>query len=578
MSRIHLGIHCSLQPDGALPADGNVAISVDGRPIFAIAEERVSRRKYDGDFRQSLAYALQRTGIAASDVDLVGVSTFSRWVDAPDSDFDDIRAMVRASLGVDVPIHIARSHHEIHAWAAAAYCPEPDALVAVFDNEGSILQRPGGGYASLAFERTSYYRRRGDDLELIARDHFAPGEVGYGKAYSKVTRYLGFQSYQESGKTMGLAPFGVRPPHFPDLFARSEGAVTGLANGPDGLRDLEAWFASHGIALDPRLAGEAVRKRDADLAFWIQDELERSVAHRLRSLVSQFAPRAVALSGGVALNCVMNAKLREALPVTDIFVPPSPGDAGLAVGVLAWLERLTQGRIPCFPASPYMGGSFNRDETLKAVADSAGEVEAVEIADPVADCAERLTQGAIMGWVQGASEYGPRSLGARSIVADPRNPWMKEVLNNLVKSREWFRPYAPAVLATEAHRYFEEPFSSPYMMHTAVCKPACVRDAPAAVHVDGTARLQTVGEAESPDFFALIKAFGQRTGVPILLNTSFNLGGEPIVESPADAVRTLLNCPRLDLIYVGAIRIQRAAGQGHGSHQQRREVTDHAPA
>jgi len=559
MTRVQIGIHCSLQTDGSMPADGNVAMSRDGQPIFAVAEERVSRRKYDGDFRQGLRYALDRTGVSAGQVEVVGVSTYSRYVESSDADLDDIRTIVRAELGRKAAVEIARSHHEIHAFAAAAYCPEREALIAVLDNEGSLLGAPTGDRAQWAFEKSSYYRRIGEDLELVARDHDGPGEVGYGKAYSKITRYLGFQSYQEAGKTMGLAPFGGPRGDFPQLFERRPGARNAMRNTQDGLKDLESWFEDHAVRLGGPRSGAPISKLQADLAYWIQAELEASVFDRARGLLAATQAKALAMSGGVALNCVMNSRLR-ALPVSDVFVPPSPGDAGLAVGVLAWLERRTQGRIPLFRGTPYLGGDYSAEAAKADLAPFADQFHLDEVADPVADAADHLARGLIVGWMQGGSEYGPRSLGARSILADPRQPWMKEVLNNLVKGREWFRPYAPAVLIERAGEFFEEPFGSPYMMHTARCRDLCIRSAPAAVHVDDTARLQTVHRDLNPMFHRLIEAFADRTGLPILLNTSFNLGGEPIVEKPSDVARTLLNCPRLDLAYVGAIRLRRREG------------------
>jgi carbamoyltransferase len=561
MTEVILGVHCATQLDGRYAADGNVAVVVNGRPAFAVAQERVTRRKYDGGFVEAARYALDTVGLSIGDVDAVAVSTFGRPDGPGEPENQAVARLVEDALGSGPEYGVVPSHHLVHAMSAAAQCGYDRALVAVIDNEGSIL---GPRFAPSLWphplERTSYYLLDGDTLTLVARDHADPAEVGYGKAYSKVTRYVGFRSYQESGKTMALAAFGDRD-RFGGLRLFEDDTTdrprTRLRNSEDGLRDLADFFAAAGVELPPpSRAGDRLHPLHIDLAAWCQAELEDSVCRRVRNLANQNGLTAVCGSGGVFLNSVMNRRLQDALETGDVFIPPSPGDQGLALGAAAWWLWESTGRLPRWEAQPYLGGRFDEPAILAAL---AGQDDLVRerIDDVVADAVHELTAGRIVGWFQGRSEYGPRALGNRSILANPADPWSREVLNNLVKHREWFRPYAPVAAAETAAETFELRSPVPFMMHIAPVRDDAVRQLPGGVHVDRSARLQTVSEPQNPNLHRLIKLFAKASGVPAILNTSLNVDGMPIVESPGDAIECFRRAPGMDAIYVGPYKVTR---------------------
>ena len=562
MTDVILGVHCALQPDGRYAADGNVALVVDGAPVFAVAQERVTRRKYDGGFAEAAEHTLNTIGLSISDVRTVAISTFGRPDVPGDAENHEVASAVRETLGEGPDYQVLPSHHLAHALSAAAQCGYDRALVAVIDNEGSIL---GSRQAPVLWrhplERTSYYLLDGDELTLVARDHADAGEVGYGKAYSKVTRYVGFRSYQESGKTMALAAFGDRE-RFGGLRLFEEDATgrpqTRLGNSEDGLRDLAEFFAAADVTLPaPRQAQERLDPIHLDLAAWCQAELEESVSRRVRALAGQHGIAAICGAGGVFLNSVMNRRLQDALNTGDVFVPPSPGDQGLALGAAAWAMHTATGRLPRWSAVPYLGGQYD-ERAVKDALDERPDLVREPVEDAVAEAVRELAAGRIVGWFQGRSEYGPRALGNRSILANPAHPWSREILNNLVKHREWFRPYAPVAVAENAARTFDLRAPVPFMMHVAPARQDAISQLPGGVHVDMSARLQTVTEHQNPELHRLIALFTEVTGVPAVLNTSLNVDGMPIVESPQDAIECFLRAPGMDTIFIGGIRVTRA--------------------
>jgi len=465
VNRVVLGVHLSCPAGGDYTADGNAALVVDGVPVVAIAQERVSRRKYDGGFAEAARYCLQAAGIGIGDVDVVAVSTFGRPDVADAAENVEMTSEITRTLGAGPRVEVVASHHLAHAAAAAAQCPYDRALVAVIDNEGSVIgRRTAGPLWAHALERTSYYLLDGEDLRLVARDHDGPGEVGYGKAYSKVTRYAGFAGYQESGKTMALAAFGDRARFaaVPFFRAADDGHPwTTLGNSEDGLTDLAKFFVEQGVPLPPpRRAGDRFDPAHLDLAAWCQTGLEESVGRRIAGLAAEHDVRAICGAGGVFLNSVMNRSLQDRLQTPDVFVPPSPADAGLALGAAAWSIWRSTGVRPRWTPNPYLGAPYDGGAITAAIA--ASDLVATTVLDPVAAAVSDLRAGRIIGWFDGRSEHGPRALGNRSILADPSDPWAREMLNNRVKHREWFRPYAPVVPESRAHEVFDLPGPVPF--------------------------------------------------------------------------------------------------------------------
>lgn len=564
---VTVGINLTHHPETGLPtSDGGVAIAIDGVVRYACAEERISRSKYDGGFRCSLHNGLAALDLSVEDIDLVGLIGFGQEVDAelPSPLVNE----VRSEVGSSARLVYCSSHHEGHAWAAIAQLAIDDALVVVIDHTGSILESANHGLDNARVEQTSYYLWRDDNLKLVARDHDGPGEVGYGRFYSKVTRYVGFASYHDAGKTMGLAPFGIaeRIGQIPSAFESVGGleitSITDDIYSEDGLVDLSEWLTRNG-ARRPYLKSwnlGDITAEGADLASWGQRSLESSVLRRLRPLVEEFVPAHVIICGGVALNSVLNGLLTREL-ASDVVIPDSPGDAGLSVGALQFAERMAGNKL-LSGFTPYIGRQYTADDVRIALSSiDLSEYVVTEIDDPIEAAADALSQGRVVGWFRGRSEFGPRALGNRSILCAASNPWVKEKVNGFVKRREWFRPFAPSVLAESAADYFEMGGSdSPFMMKTVRARIDRKHKIPSAVHVDGTARVQTVSAESNADFHALISAYARRTGVPVLMNTSFNEGGMPLVETPTDAVTAFINFGAgMDRLYVENYEIRRAS-------------------
>ncbi|MGH3939533.1 MAG: carbamoyltransferase C-terminal domain-containing protein [Pseudonocardiaceae bacterium] len=530
--------------------------------MFAVGQERVTRRKYDGGFVESARYALDAVGISISEVKTVAISTFGQPDAIGDPEHAEVERVVRNVLGDGPSYQVVPSHHLAHALSAAAQCPYERALIAVIDNEGSILgPRAFRELWRHGLERTSYYLLDGENITLVARDHDGPGEVGYGKAYSKVTRFVGFRSYQESGKTMALAAFGD-PGRFGTLRLfqhESDGrAHTAMRNSADGLRDLAEFFSDAGCPLPPpRRPGERLDPAHIDLAAWCQVELEESVGQRIHALAKEHHIRAFCGAGGVFLNSVMNRRLQDRLDTGDVFVPPSPGDQGLALGAAAWLIRQSTGKLPRWTPRPYLGGQFD-DDAIETELARHPDLNWEKPADHVLETVRDVAAGCIVGWFQGRSEYGPRALGNRSILANPTDPWSREVLNNLVKRREWFRPYAPVAVEERAGKTFDLRSPVPFMMHIAPTRPEAVAELPGGVHVDKSARLQTVRTDQNAVFHRLVTEFADLTGSSAILNTSLNIDGMPIVESPADGIECFRSSPGMDALFLGSMKVTRS--------------------
>jgi carbamoyltransferase len=552
-----LGINCPVLPNGQLTFDGNAALrSPDGK-ISAVAEERVTRRKYDGGFEASARLLMAKAGIEIADLEAVAAVSFAQEPVAPGTIPAPVTPHLEPFKAAAVPVHYLSSHHEAHAWAAASQCGFDDAIVVVLDHTGNLLGPRTEEILELnAAEQTSYYLLRGGRLELIARDHDAPGDAGYGRVYSDVTIQLGFRSYLEAGKTMGLAPFGD-----PRIFERS------VAWRPSGGRmvselrdeeydfmtmtkDLRRWFKRSGIDLpEARRPTDVIRTIDMDLAAWVQRELDVSVCARVAQLMAHYGVSKLCVAGGVAMNSVLNSYLADQLDC-DVFVPSAPGDSGIALGAVAAYLAHRDGVAPRFAADPYLGPAYDKHELANAVAD-ADDMAVRLTDDPEREAAQAIHEGKIIGWFQGSSEYGPRALGNRSILASPRNAWTKEILNHQVKLREWFRPYAPSVRREDSREFFDVDYDAPFMMQVARVKRSAYAAIPACIHVDGTARLQTVSERDNPRYHKLIGHVGELSGVPVVLNTSFNLAGMPIVEHPRDAIACFRASTGLAELYLG---------------------------
>jgi carbamoyltransferase len=433
-------------------------------------------------------------------------------------------------------------HHLCHAYQAYLSSPFDDAAILTIDGTGENLARLGG----LSISTTMADGR--DGRVSVLSEVVVPNSVG--ALYSSVTGHLGFREEQE-GNTMALASFGT------DRFYRRvrDDAVDLLDDGRfelrqrptgDGLRYLDDMreFCPR------RERGAPLTQDHYDVAWSCQAITEEIIVHVARALQARTGQRRLAAAGGVALNCVANAKILSETSFEEIYVMPNAGDRGLALGAALYGYHVVLGggeRHP--PEHDYLGPAPTHAEIVAALRD-ATDTEFKRSDDIAGECAALVAKGRIIGWVQGGGEFGPRALGHRSILADPRTPASKERLDSEIKRREWFRPYAPSVLAEHADEYFEMPGPSPYML-LAVNTRVAVRDkVPAIVHVDGTARVQTVTRDIEPLYHRLISRFHEITGVPLVLNTSFNGYGQPMVETPADAVEAMRSMS-LDAVAIG---------------------------
>jgi carbamoyltransferase len=575
--------------------DSAAALVEDGRVTAAAQEERFSRKKFDEGFpRRAIAYCLAHAGLRLRDVDRVvfydkPFLKFERLLEtylafAPRGFASYVRAMpvwlkeklfqktllVDALREIDPDFDASKllftEHHQAHA--ASAFYPSP------FD-EAVVLTMDGvGEWATTAVALGS-----GNRLDCVKQIDF-PHSLGL--FYSAFTYYLGFRVNSGEYKLMGLAPYGE--PRYCDVIRDNLIDVKG-----DGSFRLAMDYFNYCTGLTmtnakfERLFGLPVRDESApltqhhmDIAASAQVVLEDVVLAMTRGVAAEYSQKKLCLAGGVALNCVANGKILRDGTFDEIWIQPAAGDAGGALGAaLAAYYAINGGaRVPAMSDAmhgAYLGPSFDdRDIARRLVAEGA-QFDLVE--DDVAlfdQTAQALADGRAVGWFQGRMEFGPRALGNRSILADPRSTDMQRTLNLKVKYRESFRPFAPAVLAEDAAAWFELDRSSPYMLLVAdvarahrialnaddgrlsgLDKLKAPRsDIPAVTHVDYSARVQTVHRETNPRFHALLSAFKAKTGCPVLVNTSFNVRGEPIAHTPEDAFRCLMGT-EIEMLVVG---------------------------
>jgi carbamoyltransferase len=532
--------------------DSAVAIATDGRVVAAVQEERLSRLKHDAAFpARAIVAALETADLGWSDIDHVvyyekPLVKFERllesWLAHAPGGFRAFaaaaplwlreRLFLRESLGRslrrlgwDGPLHFTAHHH---AHAASAFFPSPfdEALVLCLDGVGE-------------WETATVGVGRGATLTLDRSLHY-PHSLGL--LYAAFTAYCGFRVNSGEYKLMGLAPYGT--PVYADLIREH---LVHVADDGSFHLDLRYFAFSSGLTMTnrhfealfggpPHPADAAPTQRTMDLAASVQAVTEHIVCAIVRDAVARTGLRRLCLAGGVALNCVANGRLLREGIVDELFVQPASGDAGAAVGA-ALVVGLAHGapRVPELRAD--LGPSWS-DDAVRATLDGLGlAYRELPLDALLAETAAALAAGEVVGWFQGAMEFGPRALGFRSILADPRGAGVRDRVNARVKRRESFRPFAPACLADHADDWFETFGPDPFMTRTVQVREERRDALPAVTHVDGSARLQTVEAAANPRFHALLQHFHEATGCPILLNTSFNVRGEPIVCTPEDAVR-----------------------------------------
>ncbi|MGB6882743.1 MAG: carbamoyltransferase [Candidatus Acidiferrum sp.] len=570
----------------AYHGNASAAIVCDGRLVAAVEEERFNRVKYAAGFpAQAIRYCLREAGLELKDIDRVAVPrdpyarlgtklfyamrmpSFARERMKVLAKFTGIPEALAQAFDTD-PANISAQFHRVEhhqAHLASAFFVSPFERAALLSADGL------GDFAS-----TMWGSGEGSRMKIEGAIAF-PHSLGL--FYSAVTQYLGFLKFGDEYKVMGLAAYGEAEQldAFRDIVrVHGDGFRLGLdyfthhRTGPemswaeaDKTPILGKMFSE---AMEKKLgpkrnADEPLEQRHRNLASALQARLEEVYLGMLKKLAERTGLKAVCLAGGVAFNCVANGKIFDQTGFEQVYVHPAAGDAGLAVGAAFYVWHQILGNPRTFVMDQaYWGPGYTRDESRSAI-DANGmvrngcRVEELAENNLMQRTAAIVADGKILGWFQGRAEWGPRALGNRSIVADPRRAEMKEILNQRIKHREIFRPFAPSILAESTGEWFEKSHPSPFMTLAYSVRPEKRDKIPAPTHVDGTGRLQTVTREANPRYWSLIKAFEQLTGVPVVLNTSFN-DNEPIVCSPAEA----LDCfqrTQMDALVLGDFLITR---------------------
>ncbi len=534
--------------------DSAAALLVNGKVVAAAAQERFSRKKHTGDFPvDAIEYCLREAGLSIDDIDEIAhgfdYSPFQQMYSL-NADSSGLYQQVLSKETLVKHVHRwfpkfaaekihAVGHHLAHAASAALTSGWDECLVVINDAMGEVQSITVFSYSDGKFTKLR---------ELSASDSI-------GILYSLVTLHLGFDFNSDEYKIMGLAPYGD-PERFRSFFdkaveLRSDGSIRIPSLRLNRSREerehylaTRAYFEEHLIAR--REPDAEITQEHKDVAAALQECLDRVVLHVCGYFGEKTGMRRIALAGGVALNCTANGRLIDSGIFDEVYIQPAAGDDGIALGAALYRASLhgevRNERMPVpllGPASPYPC----IEKALEKYADRI-EVQRFKGLDQTCvEAARLIAEGRVIAWYRGRMEYGPRALGNRSILADPGHPEMRDRINAMVKMREAFRPFAPACSEEEAHRWFDvaEGTQMPYMITVVDVRPEYRAALPAITHVNGSARLQTVSEKDNPDFHRLLEAVGRTTGREMVLNTSFNVKGQPIVNLPEEAIETFLS-------------------------------------
>ncbi|MEO8083143.1 MAG: carbamoyltransferase N-terminal domain-containing protein [Ardenticatenales bacterium] len=593
--------------------DAAAALLVDGQLVAAAEEERFSRRKHDHDFpERAIAFVLRQAGLTPADIDRVVFyekplrkfdrilqtsltswpSTWGVFRESMVAWFDEklwVKSLILDKLGVSADNVLFADHHMSHA-ASAFFCtPWEEAAILTCDGVGEWQTTTiGHGVAD--------WHGGASRISLLDELRF-PHSLGL--LYSAFTAWLGFRVNSGEYKVMGMAPYG-EPKHVDRVWQLVELADDGAFRlNMDYFsfhRSTQRTYNDRFVALfgparrgesefytprtDPGRDDDGARRNQfyADMAASIQRVTEDIMLALVRRAHARTGAKRLCLAGGVALNSVANARIVAEGPFDEVWIQPAAGDAGGALGAALWAEHCVLGRPRSFVMThAYWGAGYDEADARRTLDDLGLRYHAFDDLEALYDrVVDVLVDGGVVGWFQGRFEWGPRALGNRSILADPRREAMKEVVNVKIKFREPFRPFAPVVLEERAREYFALPEGkaigpAEYMLMVADIPPAKRAQIPAVTHVNGTGRLQVVRRDANPAYYRIIEKFGLRTGVPVLLNTSFNLRGEPMVDTPANALATFAHSD-IDILVLGNILVDKADAAPDG-----RPLADHVP-
>ncbi len=554
--------------------DSGVALLSDGVPEFVVEEERLNRRKHTHRYpQQALAAVLDEAGLCLKDIGAITTPWHVRrlWSNAsaallkrfPGSltllkqaarptqrdglmmlNYRLKRSLRAQFRGQALPPVYNVGHHDSHA-ASFFVSPFEDATILVMDGYGDDAS-------------TSVYTGSGNCIE---RHWHSSLFNSLGILYTFVTQYLGFAGFSDEGKVMALAAFGD------DSLVEPFGKVVSLRPNGQYTLDMSYFnFDAYGSLQPfrskffdafgpPRIPGEPIMKRHRDIARALQWTLEDVVLHIAQDCLRRFPSRNLVVSGGVGLNCVANARLSRETAFERVWVPPIASDSGAPLGSALWHWHVNEKRRRSYELEhAYLGLSYG-PERIRSALEAAGlDYRQLSRSELIRRCAHELSRGRIIGWYQGRFEAGPRALGNRSLLADPRRADMKRIINSRIKRREDFRPFAPVVLFDAASEFFDMSQPERFMTVAVRVHPHMTHKIPAVVHVDGTARVQTVERKHNAAYYDLIEAFGEITGVPVLLNTSFN-EREPIVARPEEAIACFQRA-EIDVLAIGDFYVE----------------------
>lgn len=517
--------------------NGGCCIIHEGK-IVSVSEERLNRKKNSDGYINSFLYCLKALGIKASDVDLFVSSSYHKRL--PGNFMGNFEA-----LGISPEKFITVDHHLSHAYSAYVTSPFDSAIVLAIDGLGNEA------------DTESYYIGEGATLKKIGgNDPKRSIYKGIGRAYESFTNFIGW-SAQEAGKTMGLAAYGEETNPELDLYSISQDERIESALEGKYYHGALNFVQEHQLDFGKSFSGF----ENKNAAFFVQDRTEKIILELVRRLYEKHKMENICLSGGVFLNSIINKKILDETPIKNVFVPPCCDDTGQPFGnALYGYVAHFKNPFKINMSHGYLGREYGDDEILDVLEKrqekytlpyetKSCDFEFKKCDDVAEEGARCLSEGKLVGWFQGSSEIGPRALGHRSILTAPFPEDMKETLNVRIKHRENFRPFAPAILEERVSEFFMLDRPSPFMLLIAKGVEDKRGAIPAVLHVDGTARLQTVNKEEEK-FYKLISSFEQMTGVPIVLNTSFNDNGEPIVETPRDALNMFCKS-ELDYLFLG---------------------------
>ncbi len=551
--------------------DAAACLLQDGVPIAAAEEERFSRLKHDSRFpEQAIQYCLGEGGVTAKDLACIAFyekparklervlqigkqylpRSAAHVAEQYPSLIDEgmrVEHTIRARTGYEGAVYFC-DHHLSHAASAFHASPFAEAAIMVADGVGE-------------WATCSQFKGAGSRIEPLREVRY-PHSLGL--LYAALTAFLGFRVNDDEYKVMGLASYGT--PRYRDRIAKL------IAQSGDGSFALDLRYFSFmydsnemfspalcDLLGPPRSSEEPIEERHRDIAASLQSVTEDTMVSLARSCREITGAARLCLAGGVAYNCVANSRVIEAAGFDEVFIQPAAGDNGGSMGAALWAHHEVLGN----PRTPrqhdtLLGPGYSDGAIREALTRFDVKFEQLSTEELCRKTAELIQRDLIVGWFQGRMEFGPRALGARSILANPCSPDMRDILNARVKFREDFRPFAPAVLEECAQDYFELAAPSPFMLATPRVRPEQRSRIPSVTHVDGTARVQTVSRKRNPLFHRLIARLGELSGVPIVINTSFNVRGEPIVCSPDDAIRCFLGTD-IDFLAIGSFLVSKGA-------------------